>query len=142
VANTRLAGPRDDEVHRAHPANEHEDHHTNRLDRAINQPTSEEPQTSTSKRHPLTHSLTMAFNVPIGVAYGVLYAVLLLFTLLAVMTADWFPAKHLLSYLCLSSPNGDGVDSTDHFLSARNSAGPFAIGISFFASGMGAWVRN
>jgi hypothetical protein len=108
------------------------------------QPTNQRrtPNKHQQQRHPTTHSLTMAFNVPIGVAYGVLYAVLLLFTLLAAMTADWFPAKHLLSYLCMSSPNGDGVDSTDHFLSARNSAGPFAIGISFFASGMGAWVRN
>jgi hypothetical protein len=89
----------------------------------------------------------MAFNVSIAVAYVVLYAVLLLFTLLAAASADWFPFKRVLSFLCLSSPPAAGEemaakDPTDHFLSARNSAGPFAIGISFFASGMGAWVRN
>jgi hypothetical protein len=91
----------------------------------------------------------MAFNVSITVAYVVLYGVLLLFTLLAVASTDWFPLnnnKFLWFVLNGGTRNDDdqGVvvkDSTDHFLSARNSAGSFAIGMSFFASGMGAWAR-
>jgi len=35
---------------------------------------------------------------------------------------------------------GKGILATDFFLSARNSTGTFGIAMSFFASGMGAWV--
>jgi hypothetical protein len=42
--------------------------------------------------------------------------------------------------LChMKAASGD-EHTADWFLSARNSAGAFAIGMSFFASGMGAWV--
>jgi hypothetical protein len=85
----------------------------------------------------------MAFNVSIPVAYVALYGVLLLFTVLAVFP---FRGSRILSCLLYgnrsaTTTNAPAKNSTDHFLSARNSAGSFAIGMSFFASGMGAWVR-
>jgi hypothetical protein len=114
-------------------------HHTNLCEELVrDQPT---------KSNQPGQSETMAFNVSIAVAYVVLFGVLLIFTLLSAASANWSFTKHVLSFLSLSSPPYAGEemaakDPTDHFLSARNSAGPFAIGMSFFASGMGAWVRT
>lgn len=42
--------------------------------------------------------------------------------------------------ICLLNKKGDDAHTTDYFLSARNSASYVAIAMSFFASGMGAWV--
>ena len=80
----------------------------------------------------------MAFNVSSVAAYAVLYSVLTFFTVLALGAGGWLPNS--VSFLCkLGGPEAKN-DPTDHFLSARDSAGSFAIAISFFASGMGAWV--
>lgn len=81
----------------------------------------------------------MAFSVPTAAAYAILYCVLVFFTVLAMGAAGWLPRS--ISSCCRYGDSSDGGgDMTDHFLSARNSAGSFAIAISFFASGMGAWV--
>lgn len=96
----------------------------------------------------------MTFDVSKGAAYAALYSVLAFFTLLAVASAGWLAAclpKRVAMCCSLggntnnssssSSNNGGGGGwTTDYFLSARNSASPWAIGLSFFASGMGAWV--
>lgn len=88
----------------------------------------------------------MGFDVTTGAAYAVLYSVLLFFTLLALGAAGWL--QFLPGWLtrCCTLRGGDGADSqllaTDHFLSARNSAGTWAIALSFFAGGMGAWVSR
>jgi hypothetical protein len=82
----------------------------------------------------------MAFNVSTGAAYAVLYSILITFTLLAFASVGWFDAylpPQVTSWFVLKHGN-DGTP--DYFLSARNSAGPAAIALSFFASGMGAWV--
>jgi SSS family solute:Na+ symporter len=78
-----------------------------------------------------------------GAAYAVLFCTLVFFTILALGSMDYFhgflPTK--VTSCCLLKTKGeDEVHSADYFLSARNSAGPFAIAMSFFAGGMGAWV--
>jgi hypothetical protein len=82
----------------------------------------------------------MGFDVSTGAAYAVLYSILISFTLMAGVCAGWFhgylPAA--VENLFVLSTNNDG--SPDYFLSARNSAGATTIALSFFASGMGAWV--
>jgi len=78
----------------------------------------------------------MAFDVSTGAAYAVLYSVLVFFTLLAVGSAGWLDCLPLHS-ICLLNKTGD---TPDYFLSARNSAGTWALALSYFASGMGAWV--
>eukprot|EP00536_Pseudo-nitzschia_multiseries_P005336 jgi/Psemu1/254402/estExt_Genewise1Plus.C_990054 len=42
--------------------------------------------------------------------------------------------------LCLLNKSGEETKTVDYFLSARDSAGYWSIALSFFASGMGAWV--
>lgn len=84
----------------------------------------------------------MTYSVSKGAAYAVLYSVLLLFSFLAVGAAGWFSClpDSLTRFWTLR--RGDGVKQTaDYFLAARSSAGPWTIALSFFASGMGAWVR-
>jgi len=79
----------------------------------------------------------MAYNVSEATAYVVLYGVLTLFSLLALGSmgnVSWMP-----SFLTLRQDPND-KDSIQHFLAARNSAGTWTIALSFFASGMGAWV--
>ena len=63
------------------------------------------------------------------------------------MRAGYFPVPSALQKFILSSSSaGDktltvrGKSGADFFLSARNSAGATAITLSYFASGMGAWV--
>ena len=82
----------------------------------------------------------MGFDVSKGAAYAVLYSVLFFFTVLALGSAGLlsFLPESLNRYVTLSSSK-EGVE-TDHFLSARNSASAWAIALSFFASGMGAWI--
>mmetsp|Transcript_27583 Transcript_27583/g.77277 ORF Transcript_27583/g.77277 Transcript_27583/m.77277 type:complete len:585 (+) Transcript_27583:228-1982(+) len=91
----------------------------------------------------------MAFNVSENAAYTVLFVTLVVFTLLAIGSADFmspYVPQTVASLFCLSQPkvSGDGrsmaTSGIDYFLAARNSAGVWAIAVSYFASGMGAWV--
>ena len=77
----------------------------------------------------------MTYEVSKGAAAAVLYSVLAVFTLLAVASAGWF-GNSLGSFWTLNK----ATDGADYFLAARKSAGTAAIALSFFASGMGAWV--
>ena len=96
----------------------------------------------------------MGFDVSSAAANAVLYSVLVFFTLLAIAAGGYcnslFPQK-LISCCLLRSSAVNGGDNNnnnnnakkndaDHFLSARNSANAREIALSFFASGMGAWV--
>mmetsp|Transcript_20820 Transcript_20820/g.45417 ORF Transcript_20820/g.45417 Transcript_20820/m.45417 type:complete len:640 (+) Transcript_20820:256-2175(+) len=104
-----------------------------------------------------------AFNVPVGTAYAMLYTVLVSFTILAVIAAGFLPVPSFLQ-CCVASavptfaaggaiPTGASATGkmarrvtlhtgggADFFLAARNSSNSRAIALSFFASGMGAWV--
>ena len=96
----------------------------------------------------------MAFETTKGEAYWVLYTVLTLFTLLAFATTPFsisklgFLPESFLNFCCLAPKLSEGKSVTgadegakgDYFLSARNSASAVSVGLSFFASGMGAWV--
>jgi solute:Na+ symporter, SSS family len=101
-------------------------------------------------------------EVSTGAAYAVLYSVLLVLSVLTLGSAGWFPESILIRGLCTlknqyqSSSNDvskveDGGTTTttrsnffttDYFLSARNAAGFWAVALSYFAAGMGAWVRE
>jgi SSS family solute:Na+ symporter len=80
------------------------------------------------------------FDVSTGAAYAVLYSILIGFSLMALASASWFDSflPDWLTKPFVLKHRNDG--SPDYFLAARNSAGPYAIALSFFASGMGAWV--
>ncbi|KAL7537996.1 hypothetical protein ACHAXR_008202 [Thalassiosira sp. AJA248-18] len=88
------------------------------------------------------------FDVSEGAAYAVLYTVLAGFTILAILVAGYCGTSNLLVKLgCImkSKPASDAdgeevVSQADFFLAARSSASARAIALSFFASGMGAWV--
>jgi solute:Na+ symporter, SSS family len=81
----------------------------------------------------------MSFDVSTGASYAVLYSVLGVFTLLALGSAAWLDfLPHFLVRPCLLKSDYDLTH--DYFLAARNSAGVWSIALSFFASGMGAWV--
>lgn len=105
------------------------------------------------------------YSVSTDAAYAVLYSVLGLFTILAILSAGYGASllpSSVRDVVVAHRAGGDGaegngkndqsvtinaVDSssggllaTDFFLSARNSTGAFGIAMSFFASGMGAWV--
>jgi solute:Na+ symporter, SSS family len=81
----------------------------------------------------------MGFDVSTGASYAVLYSVLGVFTLLALGSAAWLDfLPHFLVRPCLLKSDYDLTH--DYFLAARNSAGVWSIALSFFASGMGAWV--
>lgn len=99
----------------------------------------------------------MTYDVSEGAAYAVLYTVLSSFTIIAFIASGWFGTSPLLEKLgCILLPKtstmgaGKGeiahsesikqLNTADFFLSARNSAGARSIALSFFASGMGAWV--
>mmetsp|Transcript_93 Transcript_93/g.188 ORF Transcript_93/g.188 Transcript_93/m.188 type:complete len:629 (+) Transcript_93:53-1939(+) len=96
-------------------------------------------------------SSTESFDVSEGAAYAVLYTVLSVFTILAIITGGYCGGSKILSKLgCImksmaggaegEEEDGKGGGSADFFLAARSSAGARAIALSFFASGMGAWV--
>jgi solute:Na+ symporter, SSS family len=97
----------------------------------------------------------MEFNVSEGAAYAVLYGILFLFALLALGSAGWFHeyVPTWLANVCLlqrqqrellhqKQNENDGapmrtlLSSSDYFLAARNSAGPWTLGLSYFASGV------
>lgn len=83
----------------------------------------------------------MSFEVSKGAAAAVLFSVLSFFTLLAIASAGWFGntgGVGISSFWTLNKATT--TDGADYFLAARKSAGTTAIALSFFASGMGAWV--
>jgi len=74
-------------------------------------------------------------------AWLVLFGVCIFFTILAVGSMDRLSClPSSLKGLCLLNKSGSEAQTVDYFLSARNSAGYWSIALSFFASGMGAWV--
>lgn len=87
-----------------------------------------------------------SFDVSEGAAYAVLYTVLAGFTVLAIVAAGRCGRGPWLVKLgCVMTPpgdgDGDGKDGrADFFLAARGAASARALALSFFASGMGAWV--
>lgn len=94
----------------------------------------------------------MEFSTSKSDAYAVLYCTLVFFLILAVASTGWlnkFLPESLVNILVLK-PNGGGgedgeeekqaISGADHFLSARSSSSAIAVALSFFASGMGAWV--
>jgi len=91
----------------------------------------------------------MTFNVSSTGAYVILYSVLGVFAILATLSAGYgerllpLAIKNLIvaknSSATITGSSG-GILATDFFLSARDSTGTFGIAMSFFASGMGAWV--
>eukprot|EP00980_Cylindrotheca_fusiformis_P022801 scaffold9780_cov117-Cylindrotheca_fusiformis.AAC.1 len=95
----------------------------------------------------------MAYNVSEGGAYAVLFTVLALFAVIAAASADYFGfclPSFINNLFVLRQDDKDDVDEdgrhrntnrkADFFLSARDSAPASAIALSYFASGMGAWV--
>jgi len=90
----------------------------------------------------------MTYNVSEGAAYAVLYSVLAVFSFLAIASTGFLnrclPDIIGRCFVLKPTSNEEGSPSlnmtTDYFLSARNSAKATSIALSFFASGMGAWV--
>ena len=82
-----------------------------------------------------------AYDVPSYAAWIVLVGVCLFFMILAVGSMGVYGClPPAVQGLCLLNKRGDDVQTVDYFLSARNAAGYWSIALSFFASGMGAWV--
>jgi len=79
------------------------------------------------------------YGVEKGGAGAILGVVLFLFTLISFTSREWIPVPSFLRTLLVPKSDGNG-SSEDFFLSARSSAGPATIALSFFASGMGAWI--
>lgn len=98
----------------------------------------------------------MGFDVSSAAANAVLYSILTFFTILAIISGGYLnsvlPPRVVSCCLLRRRVRNDGDDDddtpttekgeADHFLSARNSASAREIALSFFASGMGAWVRS
>eukprot|EP00549_Striatella_unipunctata_P000767 CAMPEP_0118676632 /NCGR_PEP_ID=MMETSP0800-20121206/2158_1 /TAXON_ID=210618 ORGANISM="Striatella unipunctata, Strain CCMP2910" /NCGR_SAMPLE_ID=MMETSP0800 /ASSEMBLY_ACC=CAM_ASM_000638 /LENGTH=563 /DNA_ID=CAMNT_0006572173 /DNA_START=85 /DNA_END=1776 /DNA_ORIENTATION=+ len=85
----------------------------------------------------------MSYETSTQAGYAILYVVLAIFTLLAFASAmpmQWLPDAIKSKIFLKNSSSSDFVFSTDYFLSARNSAGTWALALSYFAGGMGAWV--
>lgn len=81
------------------------------------------------------------FDVSPAASWVVLFGVCIFFSLLAVGSMEKFDClPPQIGGLCLLNKRGDDAKTEDYYLSARNSAGFFSIALSYFASGMGAWV--
>jgi len=99
------------------------------------------------------------YDVDEGAAYAVLISVLSFFFLLAILSAGYFSEvlplpEWMRNFIVARGEDGKDADitvaaegdsktsllATDFFLSARASTGSFGIAMSYFASGMGAWV--
>ena len=81
------------------------------------------------------------FGVSTAAAWITLVAVCAVFGIIAVGSVGQLgclPDK--IKGLCLLNKRDEDVKSVDYYLSARNSAGAWSIALSYFASGMGAWV--
>jgi len=87
-------------------------------------------------------SSTETFDVSEGAAYAVLFTVLSVFTIIAIIAAGHCGSPQVLQKLgCVIKPKAGSEDGTvDFFLAARSSVGALTIALSYFASGMGAWV--
>lgn len=79
------------------------------------------------------------YGPTVGGAWGILASVLASFTLLAFVSREYIPSPKSLRHILVPQMNEDG-SSDDFFLSARSSASTMTLALSFFASGMGAWV--
>jgi len=81
------------------------------------------------------------WDVSAAAAWVVLFAVCLFFAFLAVGSMGKFVClPDQIQGICLLNKRGEDTNTVDYYLSARNSAGYLSIALSFFASGMGAWV--
>ena len=72
--------------------------------------------------------------------HPVLYSVLIFFTILGLLASgyiSWVPGSLTRCWALKKNPETGEVD---YFLSARGSAGTWSVALSFFASGMGAWI--
>lgn len=100
----------------------------------------------------LLTKIKMGYSISNDVTYAVLYSVLFVFGMIAIASADFFkcclPTK-LNDWFVLSGQHEEVSEDGKHknanrradfFLSARDSANASTIALSFFASGMGAWV--
>ncbi len=82
-----------------------------------------------------------AFDVSTTGSWIVLFGVCIFFTAIAIGSMDKYGClPSSIKGLCLLNKRDEEAQTVDYFLSARNSAGPISIALSFFASGMGAWV--
>jgi len=84
-----------------------------------------------------------SFGINIDVSYAILYIVLIFFTLLAFIASSLIPVPEFIGKFLIASDGKITVaneDSSDFYLSARNSANARTVALSFFAGGMGAWV--
>lgn len=81
------------------------------------------------------------FDVTTAAAWVVLVAVCVFFGIIAVGSAGQLGfLPNQIKGLCLLNKSDEDAKSVDYYLSARNSAGAWTIALSYFASGMGAWV--
>lgn len=81
------------------------------------------------------------FDVSATAAWIVLFGVCIFFTIIAVGSMDKFGClPNSIKGLCLLNKRDEETKNVDYFLSARDSAGYWSVALSFFASGMGAWV--
>lgn len=89
---------------------------------------------------PTVAAVVDSFDVSSTAAWIVLIGVCIFFTLLAIGSMDKLRFLGGLEGMCLLNKKGQDALTVDYFLSARDSAGYWSIALSFFASGMGAWV--
>jgi len=99
------------------------------------------PTISTIAPTAIMTAVAEMFDVSNGAAWAVLFSVCIFFTVLAFGSMDKLSClPSALKGMCLLNKHGEETKTVDYFLSARNSAGYWSIALSFFASGMGAWV--
>jgi len=79
------------------------------------------------------------YGVTVNGSYSVLFTISILFTIIALISCGKIPIPSFLKAILIPQSSDDGL-SIDFFLSARNSADYKTIALSFFSSGMGAWV--
>jgi Na+/proline symporter len=82
----------------------------------------------------------MGFNMTTSEAWAVLYPVLIVFSCMAIAAVFVDQKGRAAGEPLMSSVLGVIKRPTDHFLSARGTASGTTIALSFFASGMGAWI--
>lgn len=81
------------------------------------------------------------YDVSSAAAWAVLFGVCIAFTVIAIGSMDKYGClPSSIKGLCLLNKRDEETQTIDYFLSARNSANTWSIALSFFASGMGAWV--
>ena len=81
------------------------------------------------------------YDVSTAAAWVVLVGVCVFFTIVAIGSMDKYGClPPVMKGLCLLNKQNEDAQTVDYFLSARDSAGYGSIALSFFASGMGAWI--